>query len=197
LPLTIGDTSTVYATFRKEHADCGRTKSVQVNQCKSHKESFTRHINNSVGDPFQEPGTFNKTLRDTSPPLRAASVTHYTPFKTQGNRTVKKSEFGYNDATAEPKGSHALRPFANRPGGFYNRKTAEPFTNLNRIGYSEDPHERKEDINREEYARLNSQILRKDEPFSHVVRQHGTFYPNIMTFGTTKSFAEKPKEARF
>jgi len=39
--------------------------------------------------------------------------------------------------------------------------------------------------------------LRKEEPFSHVVRQHGTFYPSIMTFGTSKSFAEKPKDARF
>lgn len=30
-----------------------------------------------------------------------------------------------------------------------------------------------------------------------MVRQHGTFYPNILTFGTTKAFEEKPKEQRF
>lgn len=94
--------------------------------------------------------------------MKQASVTHSTPFRTQGNRTVKKSEFAYNDSTAEPKGSHSLRPFADRPGGFYNRKTAEPFTNLNGIGYTEDPHERKMDINRDEYARLNSLIYNKE-----------------------------------
>ena len=66
----------------KERADCGRVKSVQVNQCRSAKEQFTRFICNSVGDPFQEPGTFNSTLRQTSPLLKAASVTHSTPFNT-------------------------------------------------------------------------------------------------------------------
>jgi hypothetical protein len=55
-----------------------------------------------------------------------------------------------------------LRPFVNRPGGAYNRKTSEPFTNLNGIGYSEDPYERKEDISREEYAKLNASILLKN-----------------------------------
>lgn len=90
-----------------------------------------------------------------------------------------------------------MRPFADRPGGFFNRKTAEPFTNMNGIGYSEDPHERKDDMNREEYANLNSKIMYKNQPFSHVVRQHGTFIPNVLTFGTTKSFPEKNAEARF
>ena len=63
-----------------------------------------------------------------------------------------------------------MRPFANRPGGAYNRKTSEPFTNLNGIGYTEDPYERKEDISREEYAKLNGSILFKNQPFNHVVR---------------------------
>lgn len=123
--------------------------------------------------------------------LKQASITHSTPFKTQGNRTVRKSEYAYNDNTSEPKGSHSLRPFVNRTGGIYNRKTAEPFTSLNEIGYAEDPYERKQDISREEYARLNNKILDSGNPFQHVVRQHGTFYPNILTFGTTKEFAAK------
>jgi hypothetical protein len=33
---------------------------------------------------------------------------------------------------------------------------------MNGIGYTEDPYERKEDISREEYARLNSKILMKN-----------------------------------
>jgi hypothetical protein len=43
------------------------------------------------------------------------------------NRTVKKSEFEYHDTT-DPKGAYHLSPFVNRPGGFYNRKTSEPFS---------------------------------------------------------------------
>jgi len=100
-------------------------------------------------------------LRSTSPLLKSAAVGHNTPFTTQGNKSVRKAEFAYND-TNERKGSHALRPFADRPGGFYNRKTAEPFTNLNGIGYKEDPYERKEDISREDYAKQNSQIMYKN-----------------------------------
>jgi hypothetical protein len=75
------------------------------------------------------------------------------PFKTAtcGNRTVKKSEFAYN-VSQEPKGSTSLTAFVKRPSGFYNKKTSDPFTSLNTIGYSIDPYERKEDIQRHEYA---------------------------------------------
>lgn len=90
-----------------------------------------------------------------------------------------------------------MRPFADRPGGFYNRKTAEPFTSMNSIGYNEDPYERKEDISRDNYAKQNSQILYKNQPFNHVVVQHGTFYPNVLTFGTTKSFPDKTPDEKF
>lgn len=104
---------------------------------------------------------------------------------------MRKSEFAYNDSD-EKKGSHALKAFVDRPGGFYNRKTAEPFTSLNGIGYKEDPYERREDFSREDYAKLNSKIIFKNQPFNHVVRQHGTFYPNVLTFGTKQTFPEKP-----
>jgi hypothetical protein len=39
--------------------------------------------------------------------------------------------------------------------------------------------------------------LFKNQPFNHVVRQHGTFYPNILTFGTTRTFPEKEPEGKF
>lgn len=64
------------------------------------------------------------------------------------------------------------------------------------IKYSEDPYERKEDISREEFAKLNGKILYGNQPFNHVVCQHGTFYPNILTFGTTKSFPEKANNSK-
>jgi hypothetical protein len=43
--------------------------------------------------------------------------------------------------------------------GFFNRKTSEAFTNLNGIGYGLEPYERKQDLERDEYARLNSKIM--------------------------------------
>lgn len=117
-----------------------------VNPCKSATHTFGRFVSNNIGDRYEDAGKFNQSLRSTSPVLKQASITHSTPFKTQGNRTVRKSEFAYNDNMSEPKGNHSLRPFVNRPGGFYNRKTAEPFTSLNAIGYAEDPYERKQDF---------------------------------------------------
>ena len=59
-----------------------------------------------------------------------------------GNKSVKSSEFDYKQSE-EPKGSKSLVRFVNRPGGFYNKKTADPFTSLNGIGYKDDPYERK------------------------------------------------------
>jgi hypothetical protein len=29
------------------------------------------------------------------------------------------------------------------------------------------------------------------------VKQHGTFYPNVLTFGTTKAFADKKADPKF
>jgi len=55
----------------------------------------------------------------------------------------------------------------------------------------EDPYERKQDLNREEYARLNSKILHRDQPWNNTVRQRGTFYPNFSTYGTNITFPEK------
>ena len=38
MPLTVGDGSTCYQTFRKNHDEVGRNKSVTVNPCKSSTE---------------------------------------------------------------------------------------------------------------------------------------------------------------
>jgi hypothetical protein len=74
------------------------------------------------------------------------------------------------DDSQDPKGSYANTPFVKRTNGFYNRKTTEPFTNLNGIGYKEDPYERKEDLAREEYAKQNSLIIYKNQPFNNTVK---------------------------
>lgn len=77
------------------------------------------------------------------------------------NRTVKKSEFEHMSSASEPVDTSTLA--SKRLGGFYNRRTSEPFTKV--IGYAEDPYERKEDLGRDEYARLNSKIMYKNQPF--------------------------------
>lgn len=69
---------------------------------------------------------------------------------------MKNAEYKYDCELYEPKGSTALKPHVDRLTGFYNRKTPEPFTNLNTIGYQCDPYERKEDMIKEDYARSTS-----------------------------------------
>ena len=59
-----------------------------------------------------------------------------------GPKSIRTSEFDYKFAS-DTKGSKALTPFVKRVAGFYNKKTADPFTSLNGIGYKEDPYERK------------------------------------------------------
>lgn len=112
--------------------------------CRGSDKQFTAVGSTNIGDKYQDPGRFNQNLRGGSP-LQSIinSVVHTTPFKTQGNQAVKKAELKYRENVAEPKGSQSLRPFVERMSGFYNRRGTEPFTNLNTIGYSIDPYERK------------------------------------------------------
>ena len=117
-----------------------------INPCKATHESFTKFTSNALGDPYVDPGKYNASLRSSS--------CNGKPFvNMHGNRTVRKSEFPH---MAEHK---AKCPTPESKPGFYNRKTSEPFTNLNGIGYQLDPYERKQDLERDEYARLNSKIL--------------------------------------
>ncbi len=79
---------------------------------------------------------------------------------------------------------------------FGTRVKPEPFTNLNKMGYVEDPYERKQDMGREEYAKQNGRILHRDQPWSNTVRQRGTFGPNFATYGTNITFPEKKTPAK-
>lgn len=73
----------------------------------------------------------------------------------------------------------------------------KPLTNLNTIGYMEDPYERKEDMQREEYAKHQSKILNKNKPWQTTVKQRDTFLPTPLTYGTTVQFQEKQSPPRF
>ena len=78
------------------------------------------------------------------------------PFTTCSNKKVRKSEFEYIPL-GPPK-----RPVPESAPRFATRVKAEPFTNLNNMGYAEDPYEHKQDDGRAEYARLNSKIVHRD-----------------------------------
>ena len=83
------------------------------------------------------------------------------------------------------------RPNPEHLRGFMSSVVAEPFTQFNKIGYTEDPFERAQDIARENYAKQNSKILYRDQPFNNNVRQRGTFYPHFTTYGTNLTFPKK------
>lgn len=115
-----------------------------VNPCKKANETFGSFISNSIGDPYVEPAKYH---------LRSNSFAEKPFINMHGNRTVAKSEFVH---------MHNGRPRVHTPEkakGVHIKKDPEPFTNLNNVGYTEDPYERKEDIIRDEYSLNNSKIL--------------------------------------
>lgn len=148
-------------------------------------ETFGKHVSTANGDPYVDPGNFNKSLRGSSQRPQSAKQPSFK-LSHPSARKVKHSEFEYVDGN--PHGNYSLIPFCKKESGFYNRKSTQEFTTLNGIGYAEDPYERKQDQEREEYAKQNNRIMYKNQPFSQVVKQHGTFYPHEMTYGTTKQF---------
>ena len=79
---------------------------------------------------------------------RSRSVLVKKPWVNSGcNKKVKKSEFFYTEV-GPPE-----RPTPDPLPRFATRVKPEPFTNLNKIGYAEDPYERAQDLERYEYMR--------------------------------------------
>jgi hypothetical protein len=96
---------------------------MSVQPCKKTHESFTKFTSTAIGDPYVDPGQYNKQLRSSS----SGKVKPFVNM--HGNRTVKKSEFANMP-------EHRIKsPAPTSKPGFYNRKTSEPFTNMNNIGY--------------------------------------------------------------
>lgn len=188
--LTVGDASTCYQTFRKERHEVGLNKGMTINKCRgtTATEGFGKFESNALGDPYVDPGKFNGSLR--KPRSNSVSTNHMTPFSTTSNKKVRKSEFEYI-----PLGP-ADRPTPETAPRFATRVKADPFTSLNKLGYSEDPYERRQDLGRDEYAKQNSKILHRDAPWNNRVRQRGTFYPNFTTYGTNIAFSEKKPEIK-
>ena len=185
--LTVGDSSTCYQTFRKERHEVGQNRRISVNPCKgtTATEGFGKFESNALGDPYVDPGKYNNSLRK---PRSHSALSK--PFLTSSNKKIRKSEFEYI-----PLGPPA-RPNPETAPRFATRVKPEPFTSFNKLGYTEDPYERKQDLNRDEYARLNGKIIYRDQPWNNTVRQRGTFYPNFSTYGTNIAFSEKKPEVK-
>jgi hypothetical protein len=116
---------------------------------------FEKIKSNAVGDPYVEPGFYD--LRKPGPrgygtgsmgttmsghALNAKSFTY-----SGSQKLVRKSEFEHHHNGAPAK------KVIESSKGFMTSKIADPFTNMNKIGYSLDPYERKQDLSREEYAK--------------------------------------------
>ena len=155
-----------------------------INQCRGTKETFEKFKSNGIGDPYIDAGQYIMRKPDRA----MSQMNKSKPWVNSGsNKKVKKSEFTY-----VPEGPPA-RPTPETLPRFKTRVKAEPFTNQNNLGYSEDPYERAQDIERDEYANGNSKILRRDQPWTNTVRQRGTFYPTFKTYGTDVIFPDKKK----
>ena len=50
-------------------------------------------------------------------------------------------------------------------------------------------------MERTAYAQQNGKILHREQPFNHIVKQKGCFYPHFTTYGTNLAFPDKKPEA--
>jgi hypothetical protein len=137
-PLVVGDSSMNYQTYRKERSECGKVKGMTVNRCKAASETFGKVTGSAVGEPYQDPGQYI---------MRKSAKSVHKPWVQSGsNKLVRKSEFPYKELGPAP------RPKPESLPRFGTHTKAEAFTNGNGIGYTEDPYERRQDIDRLESA---------------------------------------------
>lgn len=149
LGLTVGDSSTCYATFRKERHQVGSVKGMTVNPCRKTGDTFEKLKSNALANPYVDPGQYdlrkpgprgmgtggpNSTMRSSSQNTGA--------FKYSGSqKLVRKSEFEHMHNGPAPKADDWRKTGFISTGG----KNPKHFTNLNTIGYSEEPYEHAQD----------------------------------------------------
>ena len=152
-----------------------------VNPNKGSKETFEKFKSVAIGDPFQDAGRYILRKSDN----RSKSQLEKPWIQSGSNKTIRKSEFPYIELgpQARPKPEPLPR--------FGTRVTPDPFTSLNKLGYSIDPFERADDIERSDYREANNKILFRDQPFTNTVKQKGTFFPHHKTYGIDREFPEK------
>lgn len=125
----------------------GLNKGMSVNPSYKGDRAFGKFESNAIGDPYVDPGKYH-LRKDGAAPSGTGSgafgnsiggaTSHMKPFGPSGsNKTVRHSEFEHKHNGPPPRPQIESKP------GFMNRKTAEPFTSLNKIGYGTDPYENK------------------------------------------------------
>lgn len=161
------------------------------NPSKGPKDTFEKVLkSNAIGDDFVDPGQYFLRKPDSNDKLkeRAArvggSVSHSSIFKPSGGpKLVRRSEFEHHHNGPEP------RPEPRKEKNFLTRFTSETFQKS--IPYTEDLYENKEELIKFDYVNRRSLILTPNKAYTTTVVQHGTFYPQYLTYGTLKEFPQK------
>ena len=124
----------------KERSECGKIKSMAVNNCKGTKETFEKFKSGAVGEPFNDPGQY--IMRKSPVAVKKVWV------QSGSNKEAWKPGYQYVELGPPPK--------RDPPESSPRMKThvkSEPFTNKNSVGYAVDPYEIKEDSGRLEYIK--------------------------------------------
>jgi hypothetical protein len=179
----------------KERHEVGANKKVIINPCGKPKDTFEKLKSNAIGNPYVDAGQYdlrkggprgagtghvNTTMRSMSQPSGTKAFTY-----SGSQKLVKRSEFEHMH------NGPPARPNPDSLKGFLSTVTPEPFTSMNKLGYHDEPFERAQDQARDAYAKQNGKILYRDQPFNHIVKQRGTFYPHFTTYGTNLAFPAK------
>jgi len=165
----------------------GKTKDMVINPAGKTENTFGKFTSNAIGDPYIEPNQYHMRRGD-NPGIRAKSTiggttAHNKPFGSGGATVQRKQDtFGkftsnaigdlYKNPGQQPHrddgktgiGAKALAGAgtgraAGTKGGFSTTKNPGSFQTDK---YAEDPYERKQDLEREEYAKNNGTILHRD-----------------------------------
>lgn len=155
---------------------------------KGTRDTFEREFrSNAVGDTFVDPGQYFLRRPDTNEKLKrqavkvGKSVSHSAVFRPSGGpKLVCHAEFEYHD-NGPPE-----RPKPEGKPNFLTRFTPEKFQK--KIPYIEDLYENKEDLIKADFIARTRKILTPNKPYTTAVKQHGTFYPHYLTYGSLKEF---------
>lgn len=187
LPLTVGDDSTYYDKLSKdfgvdgggaerERHEVGRVKQVITNPSRGTMDTFEKLKSNAIGDTYVDPGQYFLRKSVDGRPGSSGSV-----FRPSGcNKKVRRSEFQHLH-NGPPQ-----RPQPEKKTNFLARSTLDLFQQ--RVPYTEDLYENKDDVKRSQYILHREKILNLQRPYTSTVRQRGTFYSEKLTFGSDRDF---------
>lgn len=154
----------------------GRVKQVITNPSRGTMDTFEKLKSNAIGDTYVDPGQYFLRKSVDGRPGSSGSV-----FRPSGcNKKVRRSEFQHLH-NGPPQ-----RPQPEKKTNFLARSTLDLFQQ--RVPYTEDLYENKDDVKRSQYILHREKILNLQRPYTSTVRQRGTFYSEKLTFGSDRDF---------